>query len=186
MDVKVAADGRILSMDGNKYAGSNPFLAFSGGGFFVTAVLPSNAVKPGDIWSKDYSQANPDGAGSIQITSQSKYLRDETLQGMNAAVVETASKGSINISLDTSKLGSGHATTSPIGGATFTGMTITGTISADVTTWIDLADHRILKTHATATDDGTMTFNVTGGNQIPILSGPITIKGTGTTDLSPA
>src|ERR1700694_4058942 len=67
LDVKIAADGRIVSTDGNPLAGSNPFFAFSspGGGFFVTAVLPTNAVKVGDSRSKDYDQANPAGTGSM-------------------------------------------------------------------------------------------------------------------------
>jgi hypothetical protein len=188
MDVKVAADGRILSMDGNQYAGSNPFLAFSGmgGGFFVTAVLPSNAVKPGDTWSKDYGQAVADGSGSIQITSHSKYLRDESVNGINTAVVETTSKGSIDVSLGMPPAASGQPNASPLGGGTFTGLTIKGTVTADVTTWIDPSDHRILKTHATETNEGTMTFDISGQNPLPMLSGPITMKGSSTTDLDPA
>jgi hypothetical protein len=188
IDVSVAADGRILSMDGTQYAGSNPFLAFSGigEGFFVTAVLPTNAVKPGDTWSKDYSQAVPDGSGSIQITSHSKYLRDESINGINAAVVETTSNGSIDVSLGVPQPASGQPSVSPLGGGTFTGLTMKGTVTADVTTWIDPSDHRILRTHATETNDGTMTFDMSGQNPLPMLSGPITTKGSSTTDLDPA
>jgi hypothetical protein len=101
MEVKVAADGRVVSVDGNALAASNPFLALTGpgGGFFITAVLPGSAVKPGDTWSNDYSQANPGGTGSraIKITSRSKYLRDDSLGGVDAAVVETTSSGSFDV-----------------------------------------------------------------------------------------
>lgn len=177
--VKVAADGRVLSLNGNQIAGGNPFLALSGvgGGFFVTAVLPSNAVKPGDTWSKDYVQANPGGTGSIHLTTHSKYLRDESVNGVNAAVVETTSNGSIDISLGTS----GAAGTS--GGF---GGSIKGTMTSDVTTWIDPSGHRVLKTHSTETNDGTMSLDVSSAGAVPGLTGPITIKGTGTTDLNPA
>ena len=189
VDVGVAADGRILSLNGNQYSESNPFMAFSGigGGFFITAILPSGAVRPGDTWSKDYSQANPVGTGAVQVTSHSKYLRDEILKGVNAAVVETTSTGSVDITLDLSKMGSlqsGGA--SPISGADLSSMTIKGTMTSDVTTWIDPGDHRVLKSHSTESNTGTMTVNITGSNPLPMLSGPMSSQGTGTTDLSPA
>jgi hypothetical protein len=179
MDMKVAADGRILSLDGNQIAAGNPFLAFSGmgGGFFVTAVLPSNAVKPGDTWSKDYDQANPGGAGSVHLTTHSTYLRNETLNGTNSAVVETTSTGAIDITLGTADAA---ATTAAFGGS------IKGTITSDVTTWIDPIGHRVLKTHSTATNDGTLALSGPSMTAIPGMSGPITIKGTGTTDITSA
>jgi hypothetical protein len=181
MDVKVAADGRIVSADGNQLAAGNPLLAFSGigGGFFVTAVLPSNTVKPGDAWSKDYDQANPAGTGSIHVTSNSKYLRDESLNGVNAAVVETTSNGSIDMNISTPA--TAGATTGGFGG-----MAIQGTVTTDVTTWIDPNGHRVLKTHSTVSNDGTMTINLSSSTAPPGLTGPVTIKGTGTTDLTPA
>lgn len=183
IDVTLAADGRVLSLNGNQFAGSNPFLAFSGmgGGFFVTAVLPSNAVKPGDTWSKDYDQAIPGGtgsAGAIHVTSHSKYLRNESLNGVNAAVVETTSSGSVNMTLEIPA--SGAATTGP------GGFSISGTVTSDVTTWIDPSGHRVLKTHATETNDGTLNLGSSFSAALPGLTGPITIKGTGTTDLNPA
>ena len=178
IDVKVAADGRVLSMDGNKAAAGNPFLAFTGagGGFFITAVLPSTAVKPGDTWTKDYSQAVPGGSGGIQVTSRSKYLRNESLGGVNAAVVETTSNGSIDMNLGTPPAGTGN------GG--FGGISMRGSTTSVVTTWIDPSGHRILKSRSTSTNDGTMNLgsNVNLGG----MSGTTTIKGTGTTDLTPA
>lgn len=179
MAIKVAADGRVLSLNGNQIAGGNPFLAFSGvgGGFFVTAVLPSNAVRPGDTWSKVYDQANPGGTGSIHLITHSKYLRDESVNGVNAAVVETTSNSSIDISLGTS---GAAATSGGFGGS------IKGTMTSDVTTWIDPNGHRALKTHSTETNDGTMSLDVSSAGAGPALTGPITIKGTGTTDLTPA
>ncbi|MHB8588241.1 MAG: hypothetical protein ACYDA0_05215 [Candidatus Dormibacteraceae bacterium] len=174
MDVNIAADGRILSLDGNQDMAGNAFLAFSGmgGGLFVTAVQPSHAVKPGDTWSKDYDQANPGGTGSIHITSNSKYLRDETLNGVSAAVVETTSTGSMDFTLGASGL------------AGFKG-SIRGTLTSEVTTWIDPNSHRVLKTHASETNDGSMTFDVSSITRAG-RAGPITMKATATTDLTPA
>jgi hypothetical protein len=181
MDVKVAADGRVVSMDGNQLAGSSPFLAFSGmgDGFFVTAVLPSNPVKVGDSWSKDYDQASPGATGGIHVTSQSKYLRDELLNGVNAAVVETKSSGAINLNAPT-------PTAPGVVTGAFGGMSIKGTVTTDVTTWIDPTGHRVLKTHSTMSNDGAMTINVSSTTPLPGFTGAVTIKGTGTTDLTPA
>jgi hypothetical protein len=179
MDATLAADGRILSLGGNQLAGSNPFLAFSGmgGGFFVTAVLPGNPVKPGDTWSKDYDQANPGGTtGAIHMTSHSKYLRNESLNGVNAAVVETTSSGAVNITIDLPASGAASAGTG--------GFAIAGTVTSDVITWIDPSGHRVLKTHATETNDGTLNLGSLS-TALPGMTGPITIKGAATTDLNP-
>jgi len=180
LDISVAADGRILSIDGHQLGNADPLLVFSGlgGGFFVSAVLPSNAVKPGDSWSKSYDQANPGGMGAIHLTSHSKYLRNETIQGANSAVVETTTNGSIDIAIG-----------SPAGAAAASGlgvMSIKGTVSTDVTMWIDPTTHRMLKTHSTETNNATMNIGVPATSAPPGLTGPITIKGTRTTDLTPA
>jgi hypothetical protein len=180
LDVSVAADGRVLNMNGQQFAGANPFLMFSGlgGGFFVSAVLPSNAVKPGDTWSKSYDQANPGGTGTVHLTSQSKYLRNETIQGVNAAVVETTSNGSLDMTLGAPAAGSAA---SGLGG-----LSIKGSVTSDVTTWLDPNTHRLLKTHSTETNSGTFNIDASASSGLPGLTGPITIKGTGTTDLNPA
>jgi hypothetical protein len=180
LDVSVAADGRVLSMNGQQFAGANPFLIFSGlgGGFFVSAVLPSSAVKPGDTWSKSYDQANPGGTGTVHLTTQSKYLRNETIQGVNAAVVETISNGSLDMTLGAPAAGAAASG--------FGGMSIKSTLTSDVTTWIDPNTHRLLKTHSTETNDGTVNLDASASSGLPGLTGPITIKGTGTTDLNPA
>jgi hypothetical protein len=168
-EITVAADGRILSLDGKQVPAGNPFLAASGVGasYFVTAVLPTGAVKPGDTWSKDYTQANPGGGGAIKVTTHSKYLRDESLNGVRAAVVETMSDASIDISTG----GSG-------------GLSMKATETSDVTTWIDPNSHRVLKSHSNESDDGTIDFG--SGTDLGGMSDPMTNKGTGTTDLTPA
>lgn len=180
LDVSVAADGRVLSMDGHQFAGADPFLVFSGlgGGFFVSAILPANAVKPGDTWSKIYDQANPGGTGNVHLTSNSKYLRNEAVQGVNAAVVETTSNGSLDLIIGGETAGAASAGPG--------GVSIKGSVTSDVTSWIDPSTHRLLKTHSTETNSGTVTIDLAASPAVPGLAGPITIKGTGTTDLIPA
>lgn len=175
-DVKIGSDGHLITFDGDTVTSSNPFLAFTalGGGFFITAVLPDHSVKPGDTWSKTYDQTFPGDTGTgVHVTSNSKYLRDESVNGVKAAVVETKSTGTVDSSLK----------------STGFGLTINGTLTADVTTWIDPSGHRVIKTHSTSTDTGTLDFSsssTSANQQIPGLSGPISDQGTATTDLTPA
>lgn len=178
VEVQVTSDGRVVSVGGNAIPSGSPLDALSGlgGGFFITAVLPDHAVKPGDTWTKDYDQANPHGTGAVHVASKSTYLRDESLNGINAAVVETKSTTSIDMTFTEPARTAGAASTS---------LSIKGTVTADVTTWIDPDGHRVLKTHSAAADDATLELKPPAAGQID-NTGPFTAKGTATTDLSPA
>jgi hypothetical protein len=94
-------------------------------------------------------------------------------------VIETSSTGSIDLSIAAPVPGSATA-------SAFGGMSIKGTVTTDVTTWVDPNGHRVLQTHSTETNDGTMTINLSSSAPLPGLTGPVTIKGTGTTDVTPA
>lgn len=178
-DVKVRTDGTVVSVDGKDVTGGNPLAALSGlgGGFFVTAVLPDHAVKSGDTWSKTYDQAFPNGNGSLHIVSHSKYVRDESVNGVNAAVVETKSSGSLDMTEP-----------SPASGiAGPAGFSVKGTFTTDVTAWIDASGHRVLKSHATGHDDVTINLpSMSTSQNGPKIQGPVTAAGDSTTDLSPA
>lgn len=184
--MQVGADGRIVSVNGSG-VGSNPFTILSGvGGGFISAVLPDKAAQRGDTWSKSYDQANPLGSGSIHVTADSKYVKDEG----KLAVIETTSNGAIDITLDMTKLAAGQS------GSTIPGLipgsiqsiSFKGTVKAIVTSWIDPSTHRVSKTHRTSKIDSTMTMNFPTGSStaIPGLTGPINIKGDETTDLTSA
>ena len=184
INVQVGADGRLVSVEGNQLPGGTPMQAFSGlgGGFFITAVLPAKPVKPGDTWTKDYDQANPNGTGGAHVTSKSTYLRDESLNGITAAVVETKSTMTIDMTFGDS---------SPSSEIGMSGLAMKGTVTTDVTTWIDPDGHRVMKTHSTAADDATIDLKLpptrlsppaTAG---PGFSGPMSAKGEATTDLTP-
>jgi len=153
--VKITPDGRILSMDGPPVASKFPFrIGFDGS--LIVAVLPDNSVKPGDSWTKTYDQVNPFGAssGTLHIQSASKYLRDETVAGVRAAVVETISDATIN---STENLLPGGVV----------GFVLTGTTSTDVTTWIDPHTNRVLKTHVTAKTNAAIGSVVAPGAPTP-------------------
>jgi len=195
ISMQVGADGRIVSINGNA-AGSNPFAVLSGvGGGFISAVLPDKPVQPNDTWSKTYDQTNSQGSGSIHVTANSKYLRDESPSGANAAgpkaaVIETTSTSTIDMTLDLTKLAAGQSG-SPLAGLTpgaVQSLTFKGTVKAVITSWIDLSTHRVAKTHRTSNLDATMTMNFPPSTSPSMagLTGPINIKGDETTDLTPA
>ena len=203
LEIKIAADGRLLSIDGMSYGNGFPFgMGIGMGSGLISAVLPDTPVKPGDTWSKDYDQANPLGSGAVQITTKSKYLRDESFQGVNAAVVETASSAAVDFTVDPSKLVPSTSVTTPkvdspsspapsftlpaFGAGSSEGITIKGTTTSDVTTWFDPGDHRILKSHMTGTTADNLSFVTAPGSTIPGMIGPMSIKGDDTVDLLPA
>ncbi|HUZ86784.1 MAG TPA: hypothetical protein VNF26_07505 [Candidatus Baltobacterales bacterium] len=189
VDARVAADGRLISSQDNQFGSGSPFLAFTGlSGGFVSAVLPADAAKPGDTWSKTYDQAIPEGSGGINIVSKSTYLRDESVSGVTAAVVETNSTGTMDVALGSLSSAGARPSPSPLPGvATIPeqGMTIKATITSDVTTWIDPGAHRILKSHSTETENGIMTIDFPGVT-LPGMNGPMTMSGVYTTDMNPA
>lgn len=182
--MKIAADGRIISVNGQS-SQANPFGVGTSGNF-ASAIFPSTPVKPGDTWSKDYDQGNPMGSGTIHVATKSKYLRDETLKGVSAAVVETTSNSDFDFTLDLAKLAGG---TSPIpisGASGIKGLTMKGTTTADTTSWIDAGGHHMLKTHVTSKTNANMTFVFAPGSSLSGLLGPMAVKADLTLDIQPA
>ncbi|HEV2413925.1 MAG TPA: hypothetical protein VGX27_03895 [Candidatus Dormibacteraeota bacterium] len=185
LDMKVAKDGRIVSINGTAFDNTS-FGGVSGvQGGLISAILPDKAVKPGDTWSKTFDQPNPFGVGSSQVTSNNTYLRDEN----NAAVIESKINGTLNMSIDPSALAGQSGTpvvpsTGAAGGVQ--SISIAGTSTSDVTSWIDLSAKRLVKTRSTGSVNATLTVNMAAGSTTPGLTGPVTFKGTQTLDLTPA
>jgi hypothetical protein len=183
--MKLAPDGRVLSFNGLSFSGGSPFGAAGAGGP-GSAVLPDGAVKPGDTWSKSYDQDNPLGTGTVHITTTSKYLRDEKVNGTQAAVVQTNVKTPMDMTIDFSKFGQMTGSANPIPLPGIQGMTIQGSQVADITTWLDNSAHRMLKTTMSDKIDASFSFVMAPGTTFPGPTGPYSIKGTQTMDLTPA
>lgn len=190
VDVKIGPDGRIISVNGNAMGSSGSFPGMSGtDSGLVTAILPDKPVKPGDTWAKSYDQAGLMGStGTLHVTTDNKYLRDEKVSNVQAAVVDSKINAMIDLTFDMSALaGSGGTSLFPSGGsAGVQGMTMKGTTTSDVTSWIDSSARRIVKSHSTGTVDATLDFQLAAGQTMPGLSGPITFKGKQTLDMNPA
>jgi hypothetical protein len=101
-------------------------------------------------------------------------------------VVETKSSGSIDITIDISKAIGGPAGSPPIPPGGAKGMAIKGTMASDVITCIDPNGHRVLKTHMTGSTTATMTIDLPAGAiNTPGVTGPFSIMGAETSDLTP-
>ncbi|HKC19445.1 MAG TPA: hypothetical protein VKE27_07400 [Candidatus Dormibacteraeota bacterium] len=188
IDMKIAKDGRVVSVNGNAFGGTTlPAMSGMQGGV-ISAILPDHAVKPGDTWTKSYDEPNPLGTSSIHATSNNTYLRDDTVNGIKAAVIESKVNTNLDMNLDLSSMLAAAGTPAPPSASPDgASLTMKGTAKSDTTTWIDTGAHRIVKTHSTGSVDATLTANMPpGAVTTPILSGPITFKGTQTLDLTPA
>ncbi|TMC54144.1 MAG: hypothetical protein E6J20_03430 [Chloroflexi bacterium] len=185
-EMKVTSDGRIVSVSGSSLGNYTlPGLPGSQGGL-VTAILPDTAVKPGDTWTKNYDSPNPVGSGASHVTTNNKYLRDEKVGGVSTAVVESNIKGTIDLTIDMSAAGGGTSLFPTGGSSGLQGLSMKGTTTSDVTSWVDASGRRVLKSHSTGGVDATMSLNMAAGATTPGLTGPITFKGTQTMDMTPA
>ena len=175
--LKVAPDGRILSINGQSISSESPFGVLAGT-YLVYAVLPDSAVKPGDRWSKSYDQAQPGGSSTVHVTSNSTYLRDESFHGVNAAVIETKSASDFTMNLfaphspPPNTPNGARAGPTPAGGVG----SMQGSVASDTTSWIDAGAHRVLKSSMKATLKAT----------IAELENQVTVTGTQSVDLEPA
>ena len=131
--LKLAPDGRMVSVNGESVSAASPFGVLVGGEL-AYAVLPDSAVKPGDKWSKSYDQSQPGGQSSVHVTTNSTYLHDESFHGVNAAVVET--KSNAVFTMNGSMLGS---------------------VDSDTTSWVDPKARRVLKSTSKAALKATIT-----------------------------
>lgn len=155
--LKVSADGRILSINGESTDAQSPFGVLVGSDL-AFAVLPDTAVKPGDKWSKSYDQSQPNGRTTVHVTTNSTYLRDERINGVDAAVVETKSTADFTLNL---------AANTPA---------MHGTSNSVTKSWIDPGTRRLLKSTSNATLNAELNAVETG----------VTITGTQSLDLEPA
>jgi hypothetical protein len=177
----IGADGHTLDISGLNYAGLFPYGVSIGSVNLISAVLPPGAVKPGDTWTKDYDETAPYTAGTIHIATKSSYLRDEAVQGVETAVVETTSETNFDISVDAGKLlPAGSAAAQAFNPNGPGDIKTKGKITSNVTTWVNRKAHRIVKSHMTATTATAITspgFARDGG------PGTTTVTGTATLDL---
>jgi hypothetical protein len=107
IEIRIAADGRVLSAGGLSLGGAGQTQGFGFPGMGqLTPILPDDGdpVSVGDTWNKEFSQDFPFGEGTIDFSATSTYVRNETVNGREAAVIETQMTVPIDATLDPAEL----------------------------------------------------------------------------------
>ena len=117
----------------------------------ITPVYPGRSVKAGDNWDVKYGRKNPFGTGQFSLTAHNRYLKDETVEGHTAAVIETALEGPMDFTIDFSKVPAG--TVPPVAGP----IHYTASISSTRQYWVDPSGNQVIK----STGSGTYRLSYT-------------------------
>ena len=167
IEMQIAADGRVLSAGGLSLgAAESQGFGFPGMGQ-LTPILPDDgdAVSVGDTWDKEFSQDFPFGDGTIDFSATSTYVRNETVNGREAAVIETQMTVPIDATLDLAELL--HALGPEITGATGAAgleqlgdgsIAYVGQGTFTQTSSVDLDAQELLKTQSRGRFDISMTI----------------------------
>jgi hypothetical protein len=163
----VAPDGRIVSAGGLALGGAGQTQGFGFPGMGqLTPILPDegDAVAPGDSWEKRFSQEFPYGEGTIEFTATSTYDRNETVKGVEAAVIVTDMSVPMDFTMDFQELMDSLGDDLGASGATGVDVLANATISysgrGDIqqTSWVELEARQLLRTESTGEFDLTMGF----------------------------
>jgi hypothetical protein len=185
IEIRIAPDGRILTAGGMSLGALDQTQGFGFPGMGqMTPLLPDGAVAPGDTWTKEFSQENPFGDGTIDFTATSTYEGTEDLNGTEAAVVTTSYTVPLDFTIDFADVlasMSGASGSTGLSGATGIGdlmdlsITYGGEGAFEMKAWVDTEARQMLKMESTGTFDMTMAF--TGVTDVPGLDGDITFTG---------
>lgn len=168
IEIRIAADGRVLSAGGLSLGGAGQTRGFGFPGMGqLTPILPDegHAVSVGDTWDKEFSQDFPFGEGTIDYSATSTYVRNETVNGREAAVIETRMTVPIDATLDLAELinALGPEITGATGGAGLEqlgdgSIAYVGRGTFDQTSFVDLEARELLKTQSGGRFDISMTL----------------------------
>ena len=168
IEIRIAADGRVLSAGGLSLGGAGQTQGFGFPGMGqLTPILPDDGdpVSVGDTWDKEFSQDFPFGEGTIDFSATSTYVRNETVNDREAAVIETQMTVPIDATLDLAELVDalgpeiagatgaagleqlGEGSIAYVGGGTFS-----------QTSFVDLDARELLKTQSRGRFDMSMTL----------------------------
>jgi hypothetical protein len=180
IEMEIAPDGRVLSIGGMPLGPFGDLQGFGGlpGSAQLTPILPGDgvAVAPGDSWEREFSQDLPLGDGSIEVVAESRYDRNEEVDGRDAAVIVTDLSMPIDFSFDFDDL-AGLAAEFGATGPTGVGelgdasMSMTGGVSYTQTSFIDLGAQELLSSESSG--DMEMRMDMAG---VPGIEGPVTIS----------
>jgi len=185
LEMKIASDGRVLSAGGIAFGGSSDTQGFGFPGMEqLTPILPDSGdkVAVGDTWEKSFSQDFPYGDGTVEFTATSTYARDETVDGRQAAVIQTHMTVPLDLTIDLSELLKAlgpelsGATGADLGGLGGASIAYDGRGELSQTSFVDLQAKELLKTRSRGTFDISLGFQGIPG----VGDTPVDIAFTGT------
>ena len=155
--IRMAKDGRILTAGGFGPTGANSFSNLPGTDQF-TPLLPDHSVKPGDTWTKSFTQAFPFGSGSLTYSSVNSLERYETAGGVRTAVIHTTMSVPIDLTMDLRRILalSGQDRSLPRG--TNPTIVYAGKLSMTQTAWFDPKMGQMVKSSSQGRFEFTMRF----------------------------
>lgn len=191
IEMRVAPDGRILSIDDVSFAG------FEGGGLpgegslpgmsQITPLLPEDGapVAPGDTWDASYSQDLPFAEGSIDYDVHSTYLRNEEVGGVDAAVISSTMTVPFDLSFRMKDLAEileeqgGGVSERELAELRHATMAIEGNLEFDMTSFVDFGAQKLLGSESAGTFDFTLEFA-----GFPDFEGTMSFGGTFTQEMA--
>ncbi|MBI4259058.1 MAG: hypothetical protein HY658_00695 [Actinobacteria bacterium] len=160
VELRIAPDGRVLESQGLTLASGGGGLASFPGTDQFSPLLPDTPVSPGDSWSEDFDQEIPYFDQALHFSVQSSYLRDEEVDGVMAAVIQSHLTVPMDFELDVRELLEGlGGDTSAIPPGTDPVFRYEGTMEADDTSWFDVEAGRVLKSFLSADLDITVSMD---------------------------
>lgn len=185
LEMVIASDGRVLSAGGIAFGGSPGAQGFAFPGMEqLTPILPDSGekVSVGDTWEKTFSQDFPYGDGTVEFTATSTYARNETVEGRQAAVIETHMTVPLDLTINLSELLKAlgpelaGTTGADLGSLADASIAYEGRGSLSKTSFVDLEARELLKCRSNGDFDISLGFRGVPG----IDSGPVDISFTGT------
>jgi hypothetical protein len=157
--MKVGADGRVLSSGGvfgDALAGTDTSAGGLPGTNQLTPLLPGHDVSPGDTWAKTFKQELPFEMGTLRYKTQSRYVRNEQMDGVEAAVIETKMSIPLHMKLDLATALEGSPGALPAGSHPV--ISYRGKSNMVDTGWFDPGQRLMLKTQVSGSFNMDMTF----------------------------
>ena len=184
LEMKIASDGRVVSAGGIAFGGTPDTQGFGFPGMEqLTPILPDpgEKVSVGDTWEKTFSQDVPFGDGTVEFTASSTYERNESLDGQQAAVIQTQLSVPLDLTINLSELlkalgpelSGATGAQADLGALEGASIAYKGQGSLSKTSWVDLGAKRLLKTRSNG------DFDIDMGIQ-GIPGAPVHISFTGT------
>jgi len=156
--IRVAKDGRMLSVGNLSLTSGTDFGSVLPGSDQFMPLLPNHPVKIGDEWTKKFDQDLPFGMGRLRYRVESTLLRYQTVNGNKMALIFSTLSVPLDMTIDLKKVmsASGGSADQIIPGDPK--MKFGGTMKMEQTSWFDQAHGELYRTSGNASFNMTIEF----------------------------